>query len=781
MNLKDIKAKLEFDKIINRIRKNCYSDLGLSECDGIDFFTDENLLNLELNRVLEMKEMINSFGYLSLDGLKDIRKSLNKINIEGYFITPEEYLHIFDFLKISRIIRKNIDEYNREDRDRFGLLWSLAANLFYDKILEHNIDITVDETGQIRDTASSEIKRIRREINSHTERLRRTITGLLKDFKEKDYSQEDIITQRDGRFVIPVKAENKRKVHGIIHGSSSTGATVFIEPVEVINLNNAITELRFDEKREIEKILRELAEQLKPNIEYLKLNCEILSELDFLQAKARYAIETISEKPQLGSSNIKLIKAYHPVLLQTHKREEIVPLNLTFGEEFNTLVISGPNAGGKTVALKTIGLLQLMLQSGILIPAKPESEFPVFMKIFISIGDEQSIENDLSTFSSHLQSIKEILDHADNSSLILIDEIASGTDPVLGSALSSSILKYLNSVNSLSVVTTHNTRLKEFAFRTEGIQNASLEFDNETLSPNFKFITGVPGQSFTFEIAKKFNFPQDILDDAKTFLDENESKLEDLLKELNIMKQDYTLFKNKYDVENARLTGLVKLYEQKVNDLKKNEKVLKAKAKIEAENIIKEANKIIEKTVKEIREEKASPKEIRKEFQRYSEELLKPVADEEPEIVQEEINTGDIVRIKGSDSSGEVIEIDDNNILLNVNGISVKAKLRDLEKIKRKDAKREHSKDVSYQINDKPLRFSLDLRGKYTDEIQNLLEEFIHESNMNGLKEVSIIHGKGSGKLREEVKKQLISNSLVKSFRHGNWNEGDLGVTVVEL
>lgn len=787
MDLTELKIKLEFGRITDSIKHHAYSALGENLCDEIIFFTDNEVLNTELDKVVEMKNILSAGNELPLDGLKDISRSLSKIKIEGYYISPEEFLHILDFLKISRNLKKFISDINREQDNSFELINGLAKNLFFNKILEHNIEITIDETGNVRDNASAALSKIRKSINAQSGRLRKTLSSILKKVSEKEFLREDIITQREGRFVIPVKAENKRNVPGIIHGSSGTGATVFIEPSEIINLNNEITELHFEEKREIEKILRQLSAQLGQYTEGIRNNLNILSEIDFIQAKARYAVETESSKPVTGSSYINLIKAYHPGLLKTKKRNEVIPLNLTIGKEFNTLVISGPNAGGKTVVLKTVGLLQLMLQSGMLVPAAPESEFRLFRDIFISIGDEQSLESDLSTFSSHLRSIKEILDRSDNNSLILIDEIASGTDPVLGSALSASILKTFSKRDAYTIVTTHNSELKEFAYSTENIENASLEFDVENLTPNFHFVTGVPGQSFTFEIARKYNFPETVLKDAYGNLDENQSRLEDLLKDLNETKQKYDLLKNKFDIDNSRLKGLTAMYEKKTKELSRNEKEIRYKAKLEAEKIIKDANKLIEKTIKEIKEDKHTPKEIKNEFRSESEKIIniseeEKIADEEEtKILYEEIKVNDTVRIKDSIATGDVMEISDDHISVNINGILMKLKLNDVEKISKKETSTGYSGISNVEINEGKIEYELDLRGNYPAEIEDKIEKFIYDSVNSGLKEVSIIHGKGSGRLRTEVQKLLKKNNAVKSFRQGNWNEGDSGVTILEL
>lgn len=782
MLLQETKIKLEFEKILESISHYAYSDLGRIRCDNIDFFDDTESLNNELDRVLEIKDILTIEGVLPLDGLKDISKSVSKVKIEGYFISGEEFLNILEFMRVSRKLKKMISDLNRDNDQKYSLTNDLTKNLFVNKILEHNIDITIDENGNVRDNASAALIKIRKNINSQSARLRKTLSVILKRVSEKEYLQDDIITQRDGRYVIPVKSENKRNVQGIIHSSSATGSTVFIEPSEIINLNNEITELHFEEKREIERILRELAGQLTVHTDDFKTSIDILAETDFLQAKARYAVETNSSKPVLGKKYLNLLNAYHPGLLKSHKRSEVVPLNLNIGESFNTLVISGPNAGGKTVVLKTTGIIQLMLQSGMLIPADPESEFRLFRKIFIIIGDEQSIENDLSTFSSHLKSIKEILDDADDNSLVLIDEIASGTDPVLGSALSAAVLTELSKRNSVTIVTTHNSELKEFAYSTEKTENASLEFDINSLSPNFNFLTGVPGQSFTFEIAKKFNFPESVLEEAKKHLSENENRLEDLLKDLHETKQKYETMKNKFDIDNARLLGLTKMYEQKINEIKKNERELKYKAKLDAEKILKDANRLIEKTIKEIRENRQTPKEIKNTFQKETEELIKYDAEfEEAVITDNNININDNVRIRDTNTTGEVIDIIHDTASVNVNGILMKIKISELEKIVKKDSGKKYSGESKVEVNTGKIEFELDIRGKYSHEIEDTVEKFISDSGSSGLKEVSIIHGKGSGKLRSEVHRLLKNNKSVKSFRLGNWNEGDTGVTIIEL
>jgi DNA mismatch repair protein MutS2 len=781
MNLEEVKNKLEFNKILDKLRFYASSDLGLNKIESIQFYTNKADLEIELSNLKETIDFISIESILELAGLKDISKELDLLKIEGNYINSEKYLWILNFLKISRVLKSTIAQKNRDSYDKYSRLKDITENLYADKILEHNIDITIDENGEVKDSASVALKKIRKEIRIYEEKVRKTLAKILKDLSEKEYSQEDIITQRDGRLVIPVKSENKRKVGGIVHNASTTGATVFIEPTESIELNNEITELHFKEKREIQKILIELSRQIAVHHEELKANCEILAEVDFLQAKARYALEIGGSAPVI-SENINLINAYHPVLLQNHKRSEVIPLNVAIGEDYFTLVITGPNAGGKTVALKTVGLIQLMFQSGLFVPTDEYSNLKLCSKIFVNIGDEQSLDNDLSTFSSHLLAIKDVLDHADDKSLILIDEICSGTDPNLGSALSSALIKEFTERKSFTIVTTHIGELKKFAYSTPGVRNASLEFDYKTLSPNFKFIIGVPGQSFTFEIAQKFHYPEKLLGEAKKYADKDDTKIEDLIKELNEGKQKYEKLKNNYDIENSRLKSLVDLYEKHNTEIEKSKKDLIKSAKLEADKIVRDANKLIESTIKQIKEAKDVPiKEIKEQFRTEATKLTDVSGFNEDVEDTEPIIEGDLVKIKGSHSTGEVVNISKDIASININGLIMKAKLSDLEKTSKKNIQQTEYTPSAIEFDEKPVTNRLDLRGKYANEIADMIEEFIHEAKSNNFKEVSIVHGKGSGKLRDEVKRILSKTSGIASYRLGNWNEGDMGVTIVEL
>jgi len=781
MNPREIKNKLEFDKVISNIRKHAYSELSSDLFSGIPFYTEKYDLERELKKVLQVKELIEINSFPELSGLKDIRELIDRSKIKNSVILPDKFLWILNFLKISRTVKQVINSVNKNNYDTYYLIAELSNRLFYDKILERHIEFAIDEDGNVKDTASQNLRRIKSEIKSKSDRLRKTLYKILKDVSEQELSRDEIITLRDGRSVIPVKVENKRQVPGIIHSSSASGSTVFIEPQETTEINNEITELKYEERREIERILSELTSEVSVYYEDFKLNCEILAELDFIYSKAKYAIDISGNIPEISEKITVLRKAYHPVLIQSHNIKNIVPLDVEIGGEFNTLVITGPNAGGKTVALKTIGLLQLLFQSAILIPADSSSKFRIFKKIFINIGDEQSIENDLSSFSSHLKYIKDIISNCDSDSLVLIDEICNGTDPKLGGALSASILKFLSEKDCISIVTTHIGDLKSFAFNTDKIENASLEFDIETLSPNYKFIVGIPGQSFTFEIAKKFDFPDYTIDFAKTLLDEDESNLEDLIKELNFNKQKYHELKKDFDIQNTHLSELVKQYETKITEIRKTEKEIINTAKNEGERIIQESKRKIDQAIKEVRENKDfKPKEIKAEIETYVKKNLQTENIEEVKN-NETFSVGDYVKIKDSNSKGILVDMNKENVSVDINGVIFKAKIKDLKKAGNINNNFTNFEESSSKFVEIPYEITLDLRGMYSIEIFDKIEKFLLDANLNSISTVTIVHGKGTGRLRKEVNSILSKSKMVKSFRLGNWNEGDSGTTIVEL
>ncbi|MDD5361161.1 MAG: endonuclease MutS2 [Ignavibacteria bacterium] len=772
MDIKEIQKKLEFDKIQDKLRNYCYSPLGAGKIDDIETFYSRTALIKEFDKLRNLRSILDAGDDIPLDGLKDIRDSLELIRISGNYLQPDKFIWIKDFLTISRLIKSRVTSFFETENE----LTALAANLYSDRILEHNIDSIVDASGTVKDTASKDLKKIRSALIEKRDTLRKSLSKLLNRVSEQEYSQDDIITLRDGRSVIPVKVENKRKVPGIIHSSSSTGYTVFIEPAETIELNNEITELYFEEKREVEKVLRYLSEDISKYYYELKVNCDILGELDFVRAKAKYAVEYDCSEPQISTNKISYIKAYHPLLLQKFGVKEIVPLEFSVKEGINTIVITGPNAGGKTVALKTVGILQLMLQSGMFVPAFPDSEFRIFDKMYVVIGDEQSIENSLSSFSSHLKELKDVISNAGSESLVLIDEICSGTDPKFGSALAASILKDFSDKNAFTIVTTHIGDLKVFAHNNEKFENASLEFDFDRLAPSFRFQMGIPGQSYTFELSRKFNIPERIIEYAASFIAGDQHKLEDILVALNKNKNKLEEQARDFESKNKELDKIINDYDAKFSDIKSREKEILKDAKSKAGEIVDKGRALIEKTIKDIREKEKSVSEIKKEYKKESDKLKPEIKPENK--VEKTFAKGDIVMITDTLTRGEILEIDGDNAILNTNGMIFKTKLNLLTHV---DSKKE-KKDSDYKIILKESFIPrLDIRGKYSNEIEELLENFIYEGQINSMNELTVVHGKGSGTLRKTVHDIIKKNKIVKSFRLGNWNEGDTGVTIIEL
>ena len=779
MNISELYRKLEFDKILLSLSGHCCSQLGVEKCSSPDFFTDRDSLINELTKVSVLKGLIERDGVIDFSGIKDIRDILEKIRIPGNHVSAEKYLWILEFLRTSRRINSFLRSAE-DEHPEINVIISISGKLFSDRILENKIDSTISSEGEVKDSASPELRKIRKTLIEKRELLRKMLGKILRNVTQQDLSREEIITMRDGRSVIPVKVENKRKVSGIIHSASSSGATVFIEPSETIEINNDITELQFRENREIEKILILLSEQISEFYFQISESCDIMGEIDFLHSKALYAIELNAFVPVISDDAFHLADAYHPVLLKTKGRSQVIPLDFLLEKGKNTVIITGPNAGGKTVALKTIGLLQLMFQSGLMIPASPLSELKVFENLFVNIGDEQSIENDLSSFSSHLKGIREIEKSAAGLSLILIDEICSGTDPKFGSVLAASILKHFNDRKYITVVTTHIGDLKSFAYNTPGFMNASLEFDIEHINPTFRFVSGVPGQSFTFEIAGKFEFPENILKFARSMLSDESYNLEVLIAELNKVKHDYLSLTNDNNKENARLNRLISEYDSKAAEIKRNEKLIINEAKSSAERILENGRKLIEKTIKEIREnQKFNAGRIKDDYNKAVAKLTEKTEITE-DTASEIFEIGDLVSVKNTNSKGKITELKTDTALVVSNGITLKIKTHDLLKIHGGKYKEETEDSYSVVLKD-PAQTRLDIRGQYTDGIHDLLEKFIYDAHINSFTELEIVHGKGTGRLRSEVHKLLKKNKLVISFRLGNWNEGESGVTIVEI
>jgi len=770
--------KLEFDKVLDRLQQLVASGPARELAAHLTPMTDPRLIELELKRVSEAKELLIVEGSVPLDGIKDILPALKRAAIENHVLNSRELREIASTLRASRTLASFITKRQRN----YPQLAKFLADLYSDKVLEYNILECIDEEGRIRDSASKELLRIRHEIISTADALRKRLASILKRVSEKDLLQEEIVTTRDGRMVVPVKTEYKKQVPGFIHSSSASGATVFIEPAETLDLNNALTELQLSEQREIANILANLTRQVREIQPHLEPMLATLSTLDLLFAKAKYSIEIFGNPPRMSNKIlVRLYQARHPVLLQRHKREEVVPLDIEMGESVRTLVITGPNAGGKSVAMKCVGLLSLCAQAGLHIPAAPESELGVFESIFVDIGDEQSIEDDLSSYSSHLLRMREVVLGANPHSLVLLDEIGAGTDPAEGGALAASILTELTLRGAMTIATTHHGMLKAFAHETPHVSNASMEFDQETLKPTYRFRFGMPGSSYALELAKRLDLPLNVVNRAREFVGEEKVKLENLLTELERQTQECRSQIQEVSAERDRLNLLVQMYEQKMKDLREELKVIRKQAVEEAKDIVQGAQALIERSVKDIRESSAEKKTVQSARQNIQEfrKKIQEMAVTEHLTATATLEVGDTVRVKDSHQEGELVELKPPIATVLFGNAKLKVRLETL--VKGKGQAGSTGESAASFLYTPEGKTEIDLRGMLGDEAIPQVERFLDDALVSGLHRVDIIHGKGTGALRKRISEFLKTYPHVKSFRLGEWNEGGAGVTVVEL
>ena len=777
--------KLEFSKIQQRLAHYATSELGQTLVEHLTPDCSSSTIVRTLSKVTELKRVLESDDPFPIEGIRDIRPALHRASIEGSALPPPELFSILSTQRTTRAIRT----YFQKRGSAYPLLAESAEHLYADKVLEYNIDHAIDDEGHVRDNASKSLHEIRRAMVATSTSLRKKLETILKSVASEGFAQEEIITTREGRMVLPVKVEHKSQVPGFVHSASASGATVFIEPAETLEMNNEIRNLQFEEQREIERILRKLTDQVREIKTELQQNCTLLGELDFLYAKAMYSIEIIGSQPIVNTEGpLRLYDARHPVLLQRHRRDDVIPLSIKLGENYRTLVITGPNAGGKSVAMKTVGLLILMVQSGLHIPASSHSEVPVFSNIFVDIGDEQSVENDLSTFSSHLRNLHQIISQAGTTSLVLIDEIGAGTDPTEGGALAAAILFDLTQKGAYTIATTHHGALKAFAHETPMVSNGAMEFDQSTLQPTYRFKAGIPGSSYALEIARRLGIPERIIMSARSLIGTQKDKLENLLADLESRSQE--LQEELQGIQKARveLGQLKEEYEVKNRTFKKEMKELRRQAIEQAEEITQHINATIERIVREIRESNASKEvltKVRKDISQIDgkmKDLRTELVPEDEREILDEIHPGDRVRLHTGGDDGEVLEIfnDRKGALVAFGSLKMRCDIADLRKIQNDKSPSHFVNSTMFQGSEE-LRREIDLRGMLGDEAIAAVDKFLDEAFVAGLHRVDIIHGKGTGALRKKINEFLKSHPHVKSQRLGEWNEGSTGVTVVEL
>ena len=790
----DIFDILEFDKVLDHLSQLPVSPLGEKKIRRIHPLTSPDLIQHDLNLVTELREILDFDDPFPISGLQDITEALAQLKIEGRFLNAEELSRIAGTLEVARKMKA----YFTDRQEKYPHLTEIVRHVHSFSDEESEINRCIDKSSfMVFDKASANLNRIRRSIVTQEEQIRKKLESMVTNFAAKGYLQENVIAMRNNRLVLMVKDAYKGKVRGLIHDQSATGATVFVEPLEMLEMNNRIRALRIDEKREIEKILSTLSELIRAKLPEIQTTLDSLGQLDFIFAKAQLSRTMKAASPAVNNENrLEIINGKHPLLvLRYDDQREVVPLNLRMGEEFRTLVISGPNAGGKTVALKTVGLLCLMTACGLHIPAEAGSDMPVFHQIFAVIGDQQSLENDLSTFSSHVASLKKVIDEADRESLVLVDEIGAGTDPEEGAALAIAVLESLTKRGCLTLVSTHQGALKVFAHDTPEVENGSMEFDRETLQPTYRFRVGIPGSSYAYEIANRLGLNSAVLHRARELVGGHKSKLENLLADLDERLQKYQNLTGELSVKESQLAAMKKLYEAKVDELKQNEKKLKKEALEKAEQVLRDANTTMERLIRQIKEQQASREAIREAKQTLQQEQAKIKADKK--VVSQKnreekskkkplssVKLGEEVFWEPYGASGVVLSEPDASarVLIQTGEVKIKAPLNELFSVKK--SQKAKSKPGRVKINAKiePIKTTeIDIRGMRVEEGIEIVDKFLDEAILSGMEQVYIIHGKGTGRLRQGIFRFLDRHPHVKSHHYPEWSLGDTGMTVVEL
>lgn len=783
INSRSIKS-LEFDKIVEFIVSYCDSDLGKDKALNIEIKKDLEEVERELDILNEAISFISSYGGISF-AFEDIRDYVKKAQID-YTLHNSELLKIKRFLNLVSQIKGYFN--NLQETDRFVKLKEYDRRVLPIKDLEKKIENIIISEDEISDEASPTLKVLRRQKISINEKIKSTLNFIIST-RQKEL-QEPIITVRQGRYVVPVKQEYRGTFKGIIHDQSSSGATLFIEPMQVVDLNNELRQIELKEQEEIQRILFELSQDVKKNTESLFKNIEVISELDFIFAKAKYSIKIKATRPEINTLGyINLKKARHPLI----NPEIVVPIDIHIGDQFNTLVITGPNTGGKTVTLKTVGLLTLMAMAGLNIPAEEKSQVSIFEEVFVDIGDEQSIEQSLSTFSAHMTNIVSILQRVNKNCLVLLDELGAGTDPVEGAALAMSILDALHRIGAKTIATTHYSELKQYALKTKGVENASVEFDVETLRPTYRLIIGLPGKSNAFEISKRLGLSEEIIENARRYISGEALKFEDIIADLEQKRRELEKAHQEIEILKKSVEALKGELEKEREKLKtQKDKILK-EAKEKARKIIQEAKFTAEEIIKKIKEaeERAQNKDriiqevrekIKKNLDELEEEVLKPKEVSYSKI-PENLKEGQTVYIVPLDQNGIVLSLPDKsgNVEVQAGILKMTVHISNLRIAEEKEE--EIKKGYSRFINEKAqsISNSIDVRGMTLDDALLEVGKYIDDAYLAGLNQVTIIHGRGTGVLRSGIAQFLRNNKHVKSFRLGKYGEGGDGVTIVEL
>ncbi|AMD95320.1 endonuclease MutS2 [Leptotrichia sp. oral taxon 847] len=772
---------LEFHKIINELVELALLESTKEKFLDIDIIKEKSILDKEL---VLMTEMIDFYKYddgMELTGLADLTKMFKSIDVIGSYLSSEDFSVLKKNLAIFRISKgraKNV-------RDKYKTIWNLFSDTQEVKDIENFISEAIDDNGELKDDASFGLRDVRRQKQNINANIKEKFDDLMSNKETQRAVQERIITKRNERYVIAVKTDFKGLIKGIEHDRSATGSTVYIEPINIVSLNNKLREYEAREREEIRKILLRLTEIVKTKKEEILKIKEILEKLDFLNAKTIYSINKKCVVPKvINKEYLKLVDARHPLI----DEEKVVPINFSVGNGENIMLITGPNTGGKTVTLKVAGLLTLMALSGIPIPAGEKTEIGYFNNVLADIGDEQSLEQNLSSFSGHVSKIKEIIENSSSKSLVLMDELGSGTDPMEGAAFAMSIIDYLNKKNITSIITTHYSEVKAYAFNSENIKSASMEFDAESLSPTYRLLEGIPGKSNALIIAKKYGISDEIIENAKRYISEDNKKVEEMIKSIKEKNDELHLLTQELENSKSELLTQKNLYEEKIINLEneKNEIIKKAydKADDYLKNIQAKAKSLIEKISRE-----ESKKEDAKNTQRSLNMLRESFIIDKKKNVKEkkvtakniDFSEGDEVLVKTLNQNGKILRImpKENRVQVQSGILKLVVSMDDVVKIQKK--KNNKFKNFASLKRSSQVRGELDVRGMNADEAISEIETYFDRAMLTGYNEVYIIHGKGTMVLRKKIQEYLRTSKYVSEFKDANQNEGGIGCTVVIL
>ncbi len=769
--------QLEYERILEHITGYAASSLGVEHLSKALPLDDVEAIGRELRMVGEAREIISEDKGIPLVGLYDIRRALSLSTVSGAYLAGEDLRAVLSTIQGFRKIREFFAGWDQEA----PLLYELTRGIHENKLLERHISDAIDDNGHVKDTASRELFQIRRDIIARSGALRERLQKILRRVADDEFLTEEFVTLREGRLVLPVRVEYKRKIPGIIHGESNTGSTVYLEPAEIFDMNNEIAELTFAERREVERILKTLTQEVGAESSEFQETVWRVQLIDSVTARARYAEEyncvepTITDQPVL-----KLTNAYHP-LLQV-RLPKVVPMSADFNQDAQCVIISGPNAGGKTIAIKTLGLVTMMALAGIHPPAEECEVHPC--ALFSDIGDRQSVENDLSTFSAHMTRVHEILREVNTGDIVLLDELGTGTDPDEGAAIAAAVLDRLLERGGIVLATTHHSALKVFAYETDGVVNAGMEFDTDSLAPTYRLSVGVPGNSYAFELLSRFGFEQEIIQAARARLGEDRNAMSDIIQKLEASLAEGRRLEAQKATELSQAEALRQKLEEGNAVLREKKQEILDKSRNEAKAVLAGANSLIENTLREIRSG-ASNESVR-EMRRTIEESKKTM-DERPQLEAEGhpsgFSKGDSVRLHDGSEVGE-LEFDpdeDGNVIVQFGVLRMRSNIADLEKVSNKEKRKVERASRQSVLNAEVAQTRLDLRGKYADEAGVEIEQALTAALNGGIARMEIIHGKGTGALRKKTHDVLRGHPNVEAFRLGALTEGGAGVTIVEL